>query len=126
MMPSEKSDQRKKVSDTFREKAAENAVIKMTASGFILTSTSLAIIWPQSIGIFSFIIIAIIIITFIICYFLPWRNREQGIDEVTLESYPKVMYSEDEVGSTSNDTVCTICLSDYECRDVTTITKLRA
>ncbi|KAI0498733.1 hypothetical protein KFK09_019625 [Dendrobium nobile] len=38
---------------------------------------------------------------------------EQGIDETTLKSFPKVIYGEDEVGSTANDPFCSICLLDY-------------
>ncbi|KAH0455277.1 hypothetical protein IEQ34_015309 [Dendrobium chrysotoxum] len=79
------------------------------------------------------IFLLITAVTLIIYYFLRWRNRtirayehqsdavvvaelanvEQGIDETTLKSFPKVIYGEDEVGSTTNDALCSICLLDY-------------
>ncbi|PKU83558.1 DnaJ protein like [Dendrobium catenatum] len=77
------------------------------------------------------IFLLITAVTLIIYYFLRWRNIradehqsdavveaeladvEQGIDETTLKSFPKVIYGEDEVGSTANDPFCSICLLDY-------------
>ncbi|KAL0912068.1 hypothetical protein M5K25_018013 [Dendrobium thyrsiflorum] len=79
------------------------------------------------------IFLLITTVTLIIYYFLRWKNKnirayehqsdavmeaeladvEQGIDETTLKSFPKVIYGEDEVGSTTNDAFCSICLLDY-------------
>ncbi|KAB2609560.1 RING-H2 finger protein ATL70-like [Pyrus ussuriensis x Pyrus communis] len=46
---------------------------------------------------------------------------EQGLDEATICSYPKLLYSEAKVkmeGSVSAPSCCSICLADYEDKDI--------
>lgn len=53
---------------------------------------------------------------------LPDPNRivlEMGIDEGTLSSYPKLLYSEAKINKEdSTATCCSICLGDYKGRDM--------
>ncbi|MCL7046340.1 hypothetical protein MKW94_028925 [Papaver nudicaule] len=47
---------------------------------------------------------------------------EVGLDEATLEGYPKLLYSEAKLQTkhtTSDGTCCSICLADYKSTDVT-------
>ncbi|XP_050386242.1 RING-H2 finger protein ATL70-like [Argentina anserina] len=54
----------------------------------------------------------------------PSATFEQGLDEATICSYPKLLYSEaklhmrDSISSSSPSSSCCICLADFEDKDV--------
>ncbi|KAI3895270.1 hypothetical protein MKX03_030619 [Papaver bracteatum] len=53
----------------------------------------------------------------------PAGDIEAGLDEATLESYPKFLYSEAKLqtkqSTTADGSCCSICLSDYVSSDIT-------